>query len=301
MGAGRACLLVLLVFLVGVNLSLAKKEKICDRGWECKGVFCCNKTITEVFTVDQFEALFPKRNTPVAQAVGFWDYKSFILAASLYEGIGFGTTGGQLVQQRELAAFFANIAAETTCGYGVAPGGPLAWGLCYKEEMSPDQIYCQPSLLYPCAPGASYQGRGALPVYWNFNYGIIGEGIKVDLLNHPEFLSDNATLAFQSAIWRWMNPIKPKQPSAHDVIVGNWKPTKNDTASFRKPGFGMVINVLDGGLECGQGDVEKMQTRISHYVHFLDLIGVGEQYSGENLGCGEQVALNPAPKDSSNR
>ncbi|KAH9303023.1 hypothetical protein KI387_014606, partial [Taxus chinensis] len=302
MGTGKICLLVCLVLAVSVNFSSAKKgAKICDKGWECKGEFCCNKTITQVFTVDQFETLFPKRNTPIAHAVGFWDYHSFIAAAAMYEGIGFGTTGGMLMQQKELAAFFANIAAETTCGYGVATGGPLAWGLCYKEEMSPDQIYCDQNYLYPCAPGASYHGRGALLVYWNFNYGQIGEAIKVDLLNHPELLSDNATIAFQAAIWRWMNPIKVKQPSAHDVMVGNWIPTKNDTASFREPGFGMTINVLDGGLECGKGDVEKMSRRVSHYMEFLDLLGVGRQFSGENLDCGQQVPLNPVASSASSR
>lgn len=36
--------------------------------------------------------------------------------------------------------------------------------------MSPDQLYCDQNLLYPCAPGASYHGRGALPIYWYVVY-----------------------------------------------------------------------------------------------------------------------------------
>lgn len=55
-------------------------------------------------------------------------------------------------------------------GYGVATGGPLAWGLCYNKEESPMQSYCDDSdkykLLFPCAPGADYYGRGAIPIYW---------------------------------------------------------------------------------------------------------------------------------------
>lgn len=51
-------------------------------------------------------------------------------------------------------------------GWSVAPKGPLAWGLCYKEELSPDSLYCEPSYKYPCVPGISYHGRGAMPVYW---------------------------------------------------------------------------------------------------------------------------------------
>ena len=55
----------------------------------------------------------------------------------------------------------------------------------------------------------------------NYNYGFVGKGIKQDLLNHPELLEQNVTLAFEAAIWRWMTPMKRKQPSAHDVFVGN--------------------------------------------------------------------------------
>ena len=46
--------------------------------------------------------------------------------------------------------------------------GPFAWGLCYNEELAPSQFYCEPSVEYPCVPGVSYHGRGALPVYWYF-------------------------------------------------------------------------------------------------------------------------------------
>lgn len=51
-------------------------------------------------------------------------------------------------------------------GYGVATGGPLAWGLCYNHEMSPSQIYCDSDSIYRCVEGAEYYGRGALPVFW---------------------------------------------------------------------------------------------------------------------------------------
>jgi hypothetical protein len=52
-------------------------------------------------------------------------------------------------------------------GFGVAVGGPLAWGLCYNHEMAPDQGYCDDSYTqYPCVKGVEYYGRGAIPVYW---------------------------------------------------------------------------------------------------------------------------------------
>ncbi|XP_010276208.1 PREDICTED: chitinase-like protein 1 [Nelumbo nucifera] len=307
--ATMAAVVVLMVLCGSVNgespsPSPAKgKNKVCTKGWECKNsVYCCNQTISDFFQTYQFEDLFAKRNSPVAHAVGFWDYHSFITASALYQPHGFGTTGGKLMQMKEVAAFLGHVGSKTSCGYGVATGGPLAWGLCYNHEMSPSQSYCDSTdYVYPCTPGVEYYGRGALPIYWNYNYGTIGEALKVDLLSHPEYIENNATLAFQAAIWRWMTPMKKKQPSAHDVFVGNWKPTKNDTLAKRVPGFGSTINVLYGDLVCGQGDEDSMNNIISHYLYYLDLMGVGREQAGphEVLSCAEQEAFNPSSSPAS--
>lgn len=313
MGVNRGVVAVVLV-LVMVNLGLVvvngddkeivvvkkvKGKKVCTQGWECKeSVFCCNQTISDVFQVYQFEDLFSKRNSPVAKAVGFWDYESFITASVLYQPLGFGTTGGKHMQMKEIAAFLAHVGAKTSCGYGVATGGPLAWGLCYNKEMSPSQSYCDDyyKYTYPCTPGAEYYGRGALPIYWNYNYGAVGKALKVNLLDHPEYIEQNATLAFMAAMWRWTTPIKKSQPSCHDVFIGNWKPTKNDTLAKRVPGFGTTMNILYGDQTCGQGDIDPMNTIVSHYLYYLDLLGVGREEAGPNevLSCAEQVPFNPS-------
>jgi hypothetical protein len=105
-------------------------EKVCDKGWECSNSkYCCNDTITDFFKVYQFENLFSKRNTPVAKAVGFWDYQSFILAAALYEPLGFCTTGGKEMQMRELCAFLGHVGAATSCKHEARIGWLpfLAW------------------------------------------------------------------------------------------------------------------------------------------------------------------------------
>jgi len=92
------------------------QEKICNKGWECSGSkYCCNDTITDFFKVYQFENLFAKRNTPVAHAVGFWDYQAFITAAALFEPQGFCTTGGKQMQMMELCAFLGHVGAKTSC------------------------------------------------------------------------------------------------------------------------------------------------------------------------------------------
>ncbi|KAH9727881.1 Chitinase-like protein 1 [Citrus sinensis] len=276
-----------------------KGKKVCIKGWECPtwSKFCCNETISDYFQVYQFENFFSKRNTPVAHAVGFWDYQSFITATVKYQPLGFGTTGTKLDKMKEICAFLAHVGCKTSCGYGVATGGPLAWGLCYNHEMSPSQSYCDDSYkyTYPCTPGAEYYGRGAIPIYWNYNYGATGEALKADLLNHPEYIEQNATLAFEAAIWKWMTPVKKSQPSAHDAFVGNWKPTKNDTLSKRGPNFGTTMNILYGESVCGQGDIDAMNNIVSHYLYYLDLLGVGREQAGPNeeLSCAEQKAFNP--------
>ena len=120
---------VLLLSLIAANAyddqvsttpALVKKvkgKKVCDKGWECKGwsPYCCNLTITDFFQTYQFEELFSKRNDPTAHAAGFWDFQSFILAAALFQPQGFCTTGGKLMQMKELAAFLGHVGSKTSC------------------------------------------------------------------------------------------------------------------------------------------------------------------------------------------
>ncbi|KAL7250994.1 hypothetical protein ACSBR1_012921 [Camellia fascicularis] len=91
------------------------------------------------------------------------------------------------------------------------------------------------------------------------------------------------------------------QPSAHDIFVGNWKPSKNDAMEKRIPGFGTTMNVLYGDSVCGQGDIDSMNDIISHYLYYLDLMGVGREEAGPHdvLSCGEQKAFNPTTTASS--
>ena len=134
----------------------------------------------------------------------------------------------------------------------------------------------------------------------NYNYGEVSKELKVDLLNHPEYIEQNATLSFQVAIWRWMTPIMEHLPSAHDVFTSYWKPTKNDSLAKQVSGFGATINVLYGDLVCSQGDNEFVNNIISHYLYYLDLMGVGREEAGphEVLSCAEQVAFNPTTSSS---
>jgi hypothetical protein len=93
----------------------------------------CNKTVSDLVTVDVFEAMFNHRNDPTAHAQGFWTFDSFMDAAKIYEPLGFGSIGGLDVQNRELAAFFAHVAHSTSC--------------TEKKKKKPSLLSLSPSLL----------------------------------------------------------------------------------------------------------------------------------------------------------
>ncbi|RWV91491.1 hypothetical protein GW17_00046222 [Ensete ventricosum] len=129
--------MLLLVAAACAHAASSAKPKVCDKGWECKAsVYCCNETISDFFQVYQFEDLFSNRNAPVAQAVGFWDYHTFITAAAVYEPFGFGTTGGKQMQMKEVAAFLGHVGSKTSCTNSSTPPNPtVLFFLCSDLHM----------------------------------------------------------------------------------------------------------------------------------------------------------------------
>ncbi|BDU49776.1 glycosyl hydrolase family 18 protein [Haliovirga abyssi] len=191
-------------------------------------------------------------------------------------------------RKRDLAAFLANISHETTGGWKTAPGGPQSWGLYYKEEMNHDDNsvggYVAASEEYPAQDGQSYHGRGPIQLSYNYNYGYMSQiiyGDKMVLLKNPKLVSHNGKLGFMTGIWFWMTPQNPK-PSCHDVMVGNWIPTAEDLAENRKPGFGVTINVINGGLEAGKPHDSRVDDRIAFYEKITEALGVTP---GDNIDC----------------
>ncbi len=194
----------------------------------------------------------------------------------------FASEGDETTIKRELAAFLANISQETTGGWSTAPGGPYSWGLHFREEQGFEGTTNlgyrdEGNINYPPAAGKSYHGRGPIQLSWNYNYGQVSEflfGDKTVLLTNPERIVQDAALAFQTAIWFWMTPQYPK-PSAHDVMVGNWIPTTYDQDRNRKPGFGMTVNIINGGIECGKGtEINKVLGRIGFYERYTGILNI---------------------------
>ncbi|GAB3920067.1 chitinase [Mucilaginibacter myungsuensis] len=177
--------------------------------------------------------------------------------------------------KKELVAFFANVGHETRKGENAKYND----GLMLITEGDTSLQYVYPNNDYPAVPGKKYYGRGPLQLSYNGNYGyasLLIYGDKNKLLKDPELLERDAVAAFKAAMFFWMTP-QGQKPSAHDVMTGQWKPTADDTAKGRKPGFGMTINIINGALECNKGDAKgTMADRIGFYQHFLGLMGIAD-------------------------
>ncbi|WP_281614391.1 glycoside hydrolase family 19 protein [Flammeovirga sp. SubArs3] len=228
-----------------------------------------------------------------------WNSQKSIIQQEVDYG-NFLAEGSADQQKRELSAFLANISQETTGGWDTAPGGKYSWGLYFREEVSyegTDLIgyVAQNHPDYPAVAGKSYHGRGPIQLSWNYNYGQVSQflyGDKNILLANPESVIQDGALAFQTAIWFWMTPQFPK-PSAHDVMVGNWIPTSFDLENNRNPGFGVTVNIINGGLECGSGtEKSKVLSRIGHYERHSQILGVSTDLDGQSscnaCGCASQ-------------
>lgn len=248
--------------------------------------------VEKFLTAANWDSLFPNRigmaDNKAQKTIDFYSYANFIRATKLFPQ--FLDEGNDTLQCRELAAFLAHIAQETSGGWAAAPGGYFKWGLYFLEEQKPPSNYVdQTKISYPPVSGVSYFGRGPKQLSWNYNYGQFSEawyGNKDDLLQHPERLSLDAVLSFASALWFWMTPQPPK-PSCHDIMMNKWKPTADDLAKRRIPGFGATLNVINGGVECGTGtDQRHTKERYDYYKYFCHYFNVSP---GENISCANQT------------
>src|SRR5579883_99089 len=209
-----------------------------------------------------YETTFPQRNP-------LYTYDSLVRAVEYFPK--FCNEGSDEHCKREAAAFLANIAHETS-------------GLVYLQEVNKENWpkYCDPNnTAYPCVPGRTYHGRGPIQLSWNFNYGAEGKALGLNLLNNPDLVISNGVIAFQTALWFWMTPHLPK-PSCHDVMSGRWNPTPEQVSKRWAPGFGMIINIINGYIECNKPTPPQVNSRVEMYQRFTKLLGVS---MGNNFYC----------------
>ncbi len=214
-----------------------------------------------------YQAMFSDRND-------LYSYDSLLRATQRYPK--FCNEGTDTERRREAAAFVANIAHETS-------------NLKYIEELRciPNGCgdeYCEGNnTQYLCQPGRSYHGRGPMQLSWNYNYGAASEalGLGRELLLNPDRVKSDGEIAFATALWFWMTPQSPK-PSCHQVMSGLWNPSADDVSKGRVPGFGMTINIINGGLECGIQTNDQVKSRVNSYRKFCTMLGVS---ADNNLYC----------------
>ncbi len=199
----------------------------------------------------QFNQMFPNRNP-------FYTYSGLVAATASYPA--FAGTGDLAMKKREAAAALANFSHETG-------------GLVHVTEIAKGE-YCgdwdgNPATC-PCAPGKRYYGRGPIQLSWNGNYCAAGAALGLDLRANPDLVQQNATVAWQTALWFWMTQPGAGFRPAHSSIVGNF-------------GFGETIRTINGSLECNGGNPAQVQGRINDYQRFLNILGATA--GPGNLGC----------------
>ncbi len=255
--------------------------------------------LTKFLNATQWDSLFPNRfhisSLPDSFFIGvpksdFYSFDAFVAAAKLFPL--FLGDGNDSTQKRELAAFLASISHETSGGWDDAPGGTFQWGLYYVQEKGfpkntvTDYADTSKKKWMP-VDGKSYHGRGPIQLSWNYNYGQFSEayfGNKQVLLDDPDRLLKDSVLCFASAIWFWIRDQYPK-PSCHDIMAGQFEPTPKDIAGNRLIGFGTVVNVINGGLECGANHSDRTKYRYGFYNYFCNYLKIDQ---GPNATCNNQ-------------
>ncbi|MFE0654142.1 glycoside hydrolase family 19 protein [Streptomyces sp. NPDC059534] len=198
----------------------------------------------------QFNQMFPNRNP-------FYTYKGLTDALKSYPG--FANTGSDTVKKQEAAAFLANVSHETG-------------GLYYIVEQNTANYphYCDTSQPYGCPAGqAAYYGRGPIQLSWNFNYKAAGDALGIDLLNNPWRVEREPAVAMMTGLWYWNTQNGPGTMTAHNAMVNG-------------AGFGQTIRSINGSLECDGRNPAQVQSRVTKYQQFTQILGVP---AGANLSC----------------
>ncbi len=263
------------------------------------------KRVEKLLPASQWEYLFPLRDKS-------YTYTGLLQAIAKFSGVCMTYTDGRdsdAICRKSLATMFAHFTQETGAHDPNSPTPQWRQALYFVREAGcsestygcPYNNECLPTTwqgqTWPCGKDAQgrykqYFGRGAKQLSYNYNYGPFSDAMFGDvkvLLNNPEQVADT-WLNLASAVFFFVYPASPK-PSMLHVVDGTWKPNAVDTAAGIKPGFGATTNIINGGIECGQG-YEKPQSvnRIAYYREHAAALGVPIP-STEELGCANQKSF----------
>ncbi|WP_435955145.1 glycoside hydrolase family 19 protein [Dryocola sp. BD626] len=256
------------------------------------------KRVESIISAQDWDYLFPLRAPE-------YTYTNFLKAVGKFPAICGSYTDGRdsdAICRKSLATMFAHFAQETGGHENWRDIGEWRQALVYLREVGWTEGQkggyngeCNPSTwqgqTWPCGKDKdgdflSYFGRGAKQLSYNYNYGPFSEAMFGDvrtLLDKPELVGDT-WLNLASALFFYVYPQPPK-PSMLHVIDGTWQPNDRDRANGLVPGFGVTIQIINGGVECG-GSQEKDQSlnRITYYKEFANYLKVPVP-ADEVLGC----------------
>lgn len=71
-----------------------------------------------------------------------------------------------------------------------------------------------------------------------------------------------------TALFEWMVPLDG-QPAPHNIITGQWQPSKNEASAGIRQGFGAIIALNAGEKECGLSGNKMANLRTSLYEDLL--------------------------------
>lgn len=256
------------------------------------------KRVESIIKESDWDFLFPLRAPE-------YTYTNFLKAIGKFPAVCGTYTDGRdsdAICRKTLATMFAHFAQET--------GGHESWrdipewrqALVYLREVGWVEGQkggyngeCNADIwqgqTWPCGKDKdgdflSYFGRGAKQLSYNYNYGPFSEAMYGDvrtLLDKPELVADT-WMNLASAVFFFVYPQPPK-PSMLHVIDGTWQPNDRDKANGLVTGFGVTIQIINGGVECGGAD-ENAQSlnRITYYKEFAKYLNVPVP-ADEVLGC----------------
>ncbi len=233
----------------------------------------------------------------------YYTYDNFV--AAVRENPLFAKFGSAETRKKEIAAFFAHFTQET------GSGGAFQAGNFIQELNRPynDTAYGANS------NGVGFFGRGPLQLSYEHNYRKYGEAtFNGDLyVNDPEILIRNPIDGIGSALYYWCAEQRVEEgcsgipgnpafkPSCHEVITGQWTPTENDIDANRTlaSDFGVTINIINGGIECGtevEQALQQAQNRVNYYKAYLQLLGVDVTLPDDAiLNCSQQKNFSENP------
>ncbi|XP_062112770.1 mulatexin-like [Humulus lupulus] len=233
-----------------------------------------NEGISKIVSESVYNEMFKHMKDCPSQ--GFYNYDAFLIAASSFPG--FATTGDVTTRKRELAAFLGQTSQATT-GQRSDSIDSHTWGYCHingtTTMVDSENDYCTSSH-WPCAPGKKYNSRGPVQLTHNYNYGLAGESLGIDLINNPDLVATDPIVSFKTAIWFWMTQHDNK-PSCHDIVINANSQEKMNPSYF---GTAHVIGNIINGHRPNNLVTDTATNSIAYYKKYCDMLEVSY---GNNL------------------